>query len=1489
MSNLIPKIATQLHEFINSGHIYTDELSEETIEKIHAAAEKEADESVPANITRRKGKARRSTGPQYPSEWAKSRDSFLKAVSKFQAKSFTPLHNKNIGINNSKFFLPAPTDKTRNSVLDDFEEIPRQQSLRRATMPNIADNYSISTIPKEITSLFHGIEKLDDNNWSLWKGHMHDNLDLCDLWDIVTGDEPRPRDSDTEELQFWNRREKIARIIVKNSLGIKDYSQVRHTRNVTEIWNTLTYLHQSTGAQGKADLIWKFWATRCEEGASVRLHVGEIRSLHLELAELGIVIERYLLAIVLCKSLPPSYDNFVSTIFASMTDLENADPDYIARKIFEEDMRRSERSEDANLATQIKCQNCNKKGHLKSDCYSKGGGKEGQGPRQIARRKKEEADSKVKQVQLAEDNAFHVSHMASAEKSQDENCSLSTPKWSHDTWIADSGASSHIANRREMFTEYTPTNGILNVAGGLTASIEGTGVVIMQRIVDTKPSVFRLLDVLYVPTNKQCLVSCSKLDKAGGKLIYGNKSCQFYNKNGNLIVDGNLDGNLYKINAKAVLCKNDIANSASASGSSWNEAHRKLGHISLTSLKHILNKKLVEGIKIDKDEPVPHELFCESCILAKAHRLPFPLQSIRKSKNFGDLTHSDVWGSPHVKQTPGGNQYFILFIDDYTRFVTVKLMKNKSCVKQQIMNYCNFIHTQHGRWPKKIKADNASEYEGTRAWLEQKGIELATSAPYSPQQNGVSERMNRTLLDLARAMRFEKKLPETLWGEAVLHAAWIRNRCPTTALDGNTPIRALTGIRPDLSNIREFGETVYVLEEIPRAKTEPRARKVIFTGFEDSSKAIRYYDENTKNIRISRNYKFSIDQNTILENENKNRTEKTENPSNTESNLPNAQNTLSDSKDSNAQSRSLRSVTQSGKSTRKNYADLIKFNPRQYIRQKKYDNSIYAAPRTSTDTSLYVESKFFSNLASKLMIKNGDESIPDTIEQARQSHESDGWEKAIQTELKTLKEKNTWELVSPPKDSNIIGNRWVFTKKYDENGNFAKYKARLVAKGYSQGYIYDYSDTFSPVIRFESFRLLIAIAAYHHLEIGQMDIKGAYLNGNLSDNLYMQQPVGCDDGTGRVCHLIHTLYGLKQSGREWNKTLKKFLVEEAGYTQLIKEYGMFCRHDSKGYDIIAVWVDDLFIVSTSNTRLENTKEQIKLKWESTDQGEPKLLLGIHLDKDSKTNTIKIHQKLYIARILRRFGMEDCSPVYTPLPPSIVYTPCSEDEIFPDQTKYRAAIGSLMFAAIATRPDIAYATNFLSQFNGKASQKHWNAIKHIFRYLKFTIDTGIMYDRTRHTEPKFTLTAYSDADNGKNHDRKSISGFVIVIAGGAIKWAAEKQRLITVSTAESEYVAANLAGRNCLFLRDIMEDLRFKHEDPIPLFMDSDGAIAISKNPENMRATIHIDKIFHWIRQHVDMGTFSPESIPSEHNPADIFTKSLPKDIFEKHKLNIGIL
>ncbi|KAI0992839.1 hypothetical protein K3495_g15345, partial [Podosphaera aphanis] len=322
-----------------------------------------------------------------------------------------------------------------------------------------------------------------------------------------------------------------------------------------------------------------------------------------------------------------------------------------------------------------------------------------------------------------EQDVFFSSHMALVDTHPSKYNDYTFYFWSHNIWIADSGASAHVANRREMFTTFTPCKRVLNVAGGLTAVIEGTGVVHMKGLVNGIHREFRLVDVLYVPTARFCLISGPKIDTAGGKLDFESGTCNFWNSKGTFIVTGRLDGNLYRVNAKALLNQMPIANTALTQTMSWHEAHKRLGHISLSSMKIIFGKELVNGIKLDQ-KSIPISLGCESCIAAKAHKTPYPLHSLKRTEMFGDLTHSDVWGSPNVKHTPGGNQYFILFIDDYTRYITVELMKNKASVKQKLMNYCSYIHTQHNRWPKEIKADNAAEFEGTRSWMEERGIKF---------------------------------------------------------------------------------------------------------------------------------------------------------------------------------------------------------------------------------------------------------------------------------------------------------------------------------------------------------------------------------------------------------------------------------------------------------------------------------------------------------------------------------------------------------------------------------------------------------------------------------------------------------------------------------------------------------------------------------------------------------------------------------------------
>lgn len=638
------RLALQLRDFIISNHVYVDDINEETKAQIHRAAE-EAEENVPVGVTKRKGKPRRSIAPQFPVEWSSSREAFQRAVYKFEAGLNTLGSGKPCAAGPSRTTpVPSihPIPITRNMPTAPSPSIPRSENLLRNIPPNFND-FDMLIIPREVTSLFDRIDKLDEHNWATWKYHIKDNMEMCNLWDIVTGEEQRPDSYYVEEARQWTRRDKIARILIKNLLNSKDYVQVQHIEHAAGIWKTLMGLHQSTGAQGKVDLIWKFWNLRCNEGESVREHIGSIRAAHAELAELGIIIENYLLAIVLSKSLPPSYDIYVSTIFASIRDLDEADPNYFAQKLFEEEQRRQNQSADVNTISRSYCTNCKKPGHIKENCYAKGGGKEGQGPRQIAWRKKEEFKKRQKDkeaeesaleqsAQAVESDVFMASFIKKSGTSITESIHYTSSSCVQNSWIADSGASTHIANQREMFSDYQPSTGILNVAGGMTTKVEGTGTVTMRGLVDEKQKEFKLTNVLYVPSTRHCLLSGPRLDQSGGRAIYEKGKCQFWNARGEILTTGALDGNLYRINAKAIMCHTPVINMINKTTISWHDAHRRLGHLSLSSLKLIFSKGLIDGIQIDKNEVLPTALDCESCILAKAHRAPFSNQVERHTK-----------------------------------------------------------------------------------------------------------------------------------------------------------------------------------------------------------------------------------------------------------------------------------------------------------------------------------------------------------------------------------------------------------------------------------------------------------------------------------------------------------------------------------------------------------------------------------------------------------------------------------------------------------------------------------------------------------------------------------------------------------------------------------------------------------------------------------------------------------------------------------------
>jgi len=404
-----------------------------------------------------------------------------------------------------------------------------------------------------------------------------------------------------------------------------------------------------------------------------------------------------------------------------------------------------------------------------------------------------------------------------------------------------------------------------------------------------------------------------------------------------------------------------------------------------------------------------------------------------------------------------------------------------------------------------------------------------------------------------------------------------------------------------------------------------------------------------------------------------------------------------------------------------------------------------------------------------------------------------------------------------------------------------------------------------------------------------MDVKGAYLNGILKENVYMRQPDGFTDGTNHVCWLRKSLYSLKQSGREWNKELDRRLKEK-GFRNLLSDPCAYIRRDRKVLEIITVWVDDLLLFTTLTLAMNKLKEELNKMFELTDLGELTKIVGIEIDQ--RADSLIISQKQYVDSILQKYGMADANPVSTPMDPNISLEPNKENGETNRSNDYASLIGSLQYLATATRPDIAYAVNWLAAYTANPSFTHYGAAKCVLRYIKGTRNYGIMYHAhsTRHvgSTDSNIFYGFSDAAFANADDRRSISRYVYLSNGGAITWGSKKQTTIALSSTEAEYVALSEASREAMWLRHLYGELGYIQKEPILLLGDNDGSIAMARNPELHKRTKHVDIRWHWVRELVSDSLINIVDCRDPEQTADVLTKQHPRPKFVRHVNKLGL-
>ena len=420
-----------------------------------------------------------------------------------------------------------------------------------------------------------------------------------------------------------------------------------------------------------------------------------------------------------------------------------------------------------------------------------------------------------------------------------------------------------------------------------------------------------------------------------------------------------------------------------------------------------------------------------------------------------------------------------------------------------------------------------------------------------------------------------------------------------------------------------------------------------------------------------------------------------------------------------------------------------------------------------------------------------------SLREAKESNEWLEWECAIQAELNQLQRMGTWKLVEKPPDVELIGNKFVFAKKRDKDRTLIKHKARLIAKGCAQRPGFNYFEMHAPVVCLETIRAILAIAPTRKLYIQQLDVKGAYLNGKLTERMYMKQPEGYDDRTRRVCQLIKTLYSLKQARREWNIELDTKLRKK-GYMRLRSDPCIYIWRAGDDFAIIAVWVDDMLMFAMTITLRDKTKADIKSEWEIMDLGVPTKIVRIELT--ISPDKIFISLSKYIKSILLREGLGRSNPVSTPLDLNVTLVPNPDGNSGDCSNAFASLLGELQYIVIATCLDISYTVNRLASYTTNPSLQHHTALKRILQYLSGTRSYGITYKAVE-DRPDF-FHGYANAAYANADDYKLTSGYVFLAGEGAITWSLKKQISTASSSTHAEYVALSEASREACWLRNL---------------------------------------------------------------------------------------
>ncbi|WVY90570.1 hypothetical protein V8G54_036084 [Vigna mungo] len=1070
----------------------------------------------------------------------------------------------------------------------------------------------------------------------------------------------------------------------------------------------------------------------------------------------------------------------------------------------------------------------------------------------------------------------------------------------NNTWWLDSGATTHVSNIMQGFLSIQPikrTEKYLYMGNKMKARIEGIGT--YRLILDTGYCL-NLEKCLYVPGCARNLISVAKLDCLGFNFKIENGIFHLY-KLSYYYGSGTLMDGLYRLNLDVDFSESlfNVEHVVDRNSSAGNECsaflwHKRLGHISKERMLRLVKNEILPQLDFDDWD------VCIDCIKGKQTKHISKNPATRSSQLL-ELIHTDICG-PFDTKSWNGEKYFISFIDDFSRYCYIYLLHEKSQSVNALEVFINEVERQLDRKVKVVRSDRGGEYYGKTdesgqcpgpfaKYLESRGICAQYTMPGTPQQNGVAERRNRTLMDMVRSMLSHSNIPLSLWMYSLKTALYLVNRVPSKAVS-KTPYELWTGRKPSLRHLHVWGCPAEVRLYNPHEKKlDARTISGYFIGYPEKSKGYRFYCPNhstriveSGNARFIENGQFSGSE---------------------ESRIVDIQEHIDSASTSNVSSEVVIPLVVSQSHNKQRQQVNVPIPQNEHINVEPVDNEqlineqlIEEPQEAALRRSVRQKRPAISNDYVVYSVEHEcDLSIdedPVSFRQAMESNNSENWLNAMKEELKSMDDNKVWDLVELPNGSKRVGCKWVFKTKHDSKGNIERYKARLVAKGFTQKDGIDYKETFSPVSKKDSLRIVLALVAHYDLELHQMDVKTAFLNGDLEEEVYMDQPEGftISGKESLVCKLKKSIYGLKQASRQWylkfNDTITSY-----GFVENTVDRCIYIKVSGSKFVILVLYVDDILLAANDIGMLHDVKKFLSNNFEMKDMNEASYVIGIEIFRDRSQGLLSLSQKGYINKVLERFRMEKCSPGIVPIQKGDKFSQmqCPKNDLerkAMESIPYASVVGSLMYAQTCTRPDISFAVGMLGRYQSNPGMDHWKAAKKVLRYLQGTKEYMLTYRKSDHLE----VIGYSDSDYaGCVDSRKSTFGYVYLLAGGAISWKSAKQSVIATSTMEAEFVACFEATVHALWLRNFISRLGIIDSiaRPIRIYCDNSAAVFFSKNDKYSKGAKHMDLKYLSVKEEVQKHRVLIEHIGTDLMIADPLTKGLPPKTFIGHVESMGII